>query len=72
MEMRHYEQRRVLQLETCTTHTYTPGNCWGVGELVHGEVFRDTKFKKRRLGVDISTFLLNLNSNLVQKLEKAG
>jgi hypothetical protein len=51
---------------------HTPGNCWGFGELVHGEVFRDTKFKKRCLGVDISTFLLNLHTNLVQKLEKAG
>jgi hypothetical protein len=70
MEMWHHdEQRRLLQPSKHVPHTR---KLLGVGELVHGEVFRDTKFKKRCLGVDISTFLLNLHTNLVQKLEKAG
>jgi hypothetical protein len=43
----------------------------GFVRLVHGEVFRDTKFVKLELGKGISTFLLNLHTNPVQKLEKA-
>jgi hypothetical protein len=43
----------------------------GFVRLVHGEVFRDTKFVKLELGKGTSTFLLNLHTNPVQKLEKA-